>query len=89
MDRRRVKLACPSGKSIVINKELNGQMYYVHARRIKPLNNEVHAVNRANQTMDINEAHEKFAHLSEGLLRRTALHYGYKLTGTLCLAMDV
>jgi transposase InsO family protein len=79
----RVKLACPSGKTITINKENDGPMYYVHARRIKPLNDEVHAIQRAQQIMDINEAHEKFAHLSEGLLRKTALHYGYKLTGTL------
>jgi hypothetical protein len=79
----RVKLSCPSGKSIVINKEKDGHMYYIHARRIKPLNNQVHAVQRTHHTMDINEAHEKFAHLSEGLLRKTALHYGYKLTGTL------
>jgi hypothetical protein len=79
----RVKLLCPSGKSIVINKEKNGHMNYIHARRIKHLNNKVHFVQRAHHTMDINEAHDKFAHLSEGLLRKTALHYGYKLTGNL------
>ena len=33
--------------------------------------------------MDINEAHQKFGHLSEGVLRRSMKYHGYELTGEL------
>ncbi len=32
-------------------------------------------------TMDINEAHDKMAHMGEDIVRKTMAHYGIKLTG--------
>ena len=40
--------------------------------------------NKSNRfQMDINEAHQKFGHLSEGVLRRSMKYHGYELTGEL------
>jgi hypothetical protein len=78
-----VKLRCPTGDVIKISREPTGHMYYLLANRVR-MYNEANTLSneqiRQSRKMDINEAHEKFAHISEVLLRKTAKKYGYQLT---------
>jgi len=65
------------GKAIQVPRKEGFTMYYFRAM---PQTWEVHATER---TMDINEAHDKMAHMGEDIVRKTMARYGIKLTGKL------
>ena len=73
----KVKLS-QNGKDISIEREKDETMFYLTAQRMPGENSTVMNVSK---TMDVNEAHEKLAHMSEGALRKTMKKLGVELTG--------
>ena len=61
---------------------MNDNIYYLSAKRVQKGQVQVLETTRKLK-MDINEAHEKFDHPCEDLLRKTAKEFGIELTGKL------
>jgi len=65
------------GKAIKINKDVNGNMYHLRAKR-----NSGNEINTSRRTLDINKAHELYGHPSDGVLKSFAREENITLTGS-------
>ena len=84
MEKSTLTLQNRKGGTLAIPKKPPETMFYFNGwRAMTEEEDQAMAVTGATSTMDINEAHRKLAHVSEGTLRKTMARFKVKLTGKL------
>jgi hypothetical protein len=67
------------GATLAVKKAEDGMLYFL----AKPAKGEEDGKTAKKKSMDVDEAHEKYAHMGERMLRKTMGKFGYELTGVM------